>query len=283
MEGKSFKIVVARARAWRRNGGHGRDDNDDSGQSCRQRRCGEGARWKRTARHSTMPRTVHSLDFSRLGWSATELDELFLSLLASLASAAQPLRNTSTGTRCAPSAHAWPNGVVKTRPLDVDVSCELGAEAPPCWHLACSSPALADRTQSRRQLHHKRGRPVHRRRAHNGASCMLRRLNLDTNEIRTEGAEAIGIACAHHSSLTDLSLRDNLLKDEGAIALAAALSHRRPWGKRHRLRALDVRSNGIGERGAQALANCHLGDGLQIGVVIHLARTASGRFKVPGL
>ena len=118
----------------------------------------------------------------------------------------------------------------------------------------------------------------------NGSSSIsLQTLSLATNEIRTEGAEAIGTACAYHSSLTELSLRDNLMKDEGAIALAAALSHRRPWGRRHRLRALDVRSNGIGQMGAQALTKLGLGEGLQVGVVINLARTPSGRFQVPGM
>ena len=290
VEGKSFRDCC------REGDGHGGgmegmgdDDNDDNAAKAAAsadaaRACAVEAY---RAAFDDATRAVHSLDFSRLGWSATELDELFLSLprftcLMQLNLSRNTFDGNAVRSFCSCMAE-WGRQNAAIESVDVS-SCELGAEGAAVLApgVAAAPPSLTELNLAANFITNEGARSIADALT-NGASCALRKLNLETNEIRTEGAEAIGTACAHHSSLTDLSLRDNLLKDEGAVALAAALSHRRPWGKRHRLRALDVRSNGIGERGAQALANCHLGDGLQIGVVIHLARTASGRFKVPGL
>ena len=90
----------------------------------------------------------------------------------------------------------------------------------------------------------------------------LAELTLDTNEVRTAGA----VAVARLRSLRRLSLRDNLLKDEGAIALVAALGERGILAPRG-LTSLDVQKNGIGEVGARALEAAWL-ESLALGVLI---------------
>ena len=171
VEGKSFRDCC------REGDGHGGgmegmgdDDNDDNAAKAAAsadaaRACAVEAY---RAAFDDATRAVHSLDFSRLGWSATELDELFLSLPRFTCLMQLNLsRNTFDGNAVRSFAHAWPNGVVKARPLrasSVVVRARgRGRRRAGTWRR--SSPALADRTQSRRQLHHKRGRPVHRRRA----------------------------------------------------------------------------------------------------------------------
>ena len=92
---------------------------------------------------------------------------------------------------------------------------------------------------------------------------------------RRRSPAARGGSLARH----DTGVGEHLVR----LAHGLRIGRRRPWGRRHRLRLLDVRSNGIGQMGAQALAKLGLGEGLQVGVVINLARTPSGRFQVPGM
>lgn len=90
----------------------------------------------------------------------------------------------------------------------------------------------------------------------------LAELRLDTNEVRQAGA----LALAQLGSLKRLSLKDNLLKDEGAVALAAALANRGMF-KKSGLQSLNVQKNGIGEEGARALEAARL-ESLTVGVLI---------------
>ena len=107
----------------------------------------------------------------------------------------------------------------------------------------------------------------------------LAALAVDTNGIRSEGAVALARCCASRPTLTRLSLADNLLKDEGACALAAALNTPAPSHGRVGLRVLDVQKNGIGDRGARALEACGV-ENCVLGVLVNKARTASGRFDL---
>ena len=72
--------------------------------------------------------------------------------------------------------------------------------------------------------------------------------------------------CAATRSLARLSLRDNLIKDEGALAVATILSD-----YSHGLRELLLASNGIGPTGAAALQACDLSS-LDLGIIINRAK-----------
>ena len=104
------------------------------------------------------------------------------------------------------------------------------------------------------------------------ASRKLETLLLSTNEIRAAGTASLGRLCALSPALTSLSLYDNLIKDEGAVALADALSS----GGRHRLRSLDVRSNGLRPAGAEALKGCRI-ENLDCGVLIGVRSPVASR------
>ncbi|KAL0205150.1 hypothetical protein P9112_000457 [Eukaryota sp. TZLM1-RC] len=76
----------------------------------------------------------------------------------------------------------------------------------------------------------------------------LTTLDLQYNNITSEGASALGRALERNSTLTTLDLRSKNITDEGASALARALE------TNSTLTTLDLRSNNITDEGASALA-----------------------------
>jgi hypothetical protein len=107
-----------------------------------------------------------------------------------------------------------------------------------------------------------------------GGGCALSTLALNTNEVRAGGAAALARLCAT-TSIATLELGDNLLKDEGARAIADVLSGRFRLAGRHHLRSLDVRSNGIGPKGSEELRKCRI-ETLTLGTLIHPSRLLVG-------
>lgn len=99
----------------------------------------------------------------------------------------------------------------------------------------------------------------------------LEHLMVETNELRAAGAAALVGLLGSCRALHTLSLADNLLRDEGAIAVATALvtaAHRS-----HLVLGVDLRSNGIGTTGADALAASPLHGCVKVGTVLkHVER-----------
>lgn len=162
-----------------------------------------------------------SLEFSRCGWGAAEMRELNEALPRFVRLAELDLSHNELGIDGAAELAAFLRAAPSLTSLDVGTNRikDEGAAA-----LAAALGA-------------------------NGR-CKLASLYAESNELGPQGAEALA-SFAAGSSLVTLGLADNLIKDEGAKAMAAALGRA---GRSQRLAALDLRSNGIGSTGAQALA-----------------------------
>ena len=78
----------------------------------------------------------------------------------------------------------------------------------------------------------------------------LQKLNLDSNNIGSDGAKALADCLKHHTNLQALNLDSNNIGSDGAKALADCLKHHT------NLQALNLDSNNIGSDGAKALADC---------------------------
>ena len=78
-------------------------------------------------------------------------------------------------------------------------------------------------------------------------SAVLERLDVRNNQLGDEGAEAIALALTKKCPVKSLDLASNGLTEKGAKALAAALESNK------KLLMLDVRGNNIGEGGVSAL------------------------------
>ena len=78
----------------------------------------------------------------------------------------------------------------------------------------------------------------------------LQKLNLDSNNIGSDGAKALADCLKHHTNLQALNLHSNNIGSDGVKALADCLKHHT------NLQTLDLRSNNIGSGGAKALADC---------------------------
>ena len=77
-------------------------------------------------------------------------------------------------------------------------------------------------------------------------------LNLSFNMLREDGAAALADGLAGNVVLVKLGLRSNAIRHAGAAAIAAAWESQR-WGHRS-IRALDVTDNKVGTRGAKAIS-----------------------------
>ena len=87
------------------------------------------------------------------------------------------------------------------------------------------------------------------------ADCLKRHTNLQTlyltsNNIGSDGAKALADCLKHHTNLQTLYLYNNNIGSDGAKALADCLKHHT------NLQALNLRSNHIGSDGVKALADC---------------------------
>lgn len=114
-----------------------------------------------------------------------------------------------------------------------------------------------------------------------GAACtQLETLIVATNSLRGAGAAALLGLLASRRSLTSLSLRDNLLKDEGCVAIQRVVVE--AGGSFGGLRSLDLSHNGISPKGALMLEEVGggLGSKLVLGTLIKRGAGVSGSGKL---
>lgn len=214
--------------------------------------------------------TLSSLDYSSLDWGVAELGVLLESL--ALLRALRSLDLSDNPRLDEEAAAALAACLLVDPPLPLQIlnlsSSSLGeaggaALAPAVAHLA-SAGSLTALDVSSTCL--KCEGVVAIVNACQAAGCRLQSLSCDTNEVRVAGASALARMCAATRSLARLSLRDNLIKDEGALAVATILSD-----YSHGLRELLLASNGIGPTGAAALQACDLSS-LDLGIIINRAK-----------
>ena len=217
-----------------------------------------------------------SLDYSGMEWGLGDLSVLLeaVPLLASLTSLDLSGNDWSSDAGCAAalgaSLLAQPRSSLTTLNLS---STQLGAEGAVALAAGVAHAAASRRGGSLTSLDVsgnfikcegvKAIATALMDESSGGGGCGLTALISNTNEVRSAGAEALARLCVAVPSVATLGLFDNLLRDQGAMALAAALNE----GSGHRLKALDVRSCGIGHKGGDALRVCRI-DALALGVLI---------------
>lgn len=109
----------------------------------------------------------------------------------------------------------------------------------------------------------------------------LKTLACDANDIRAAGAVALAKLLVTVRSLSSLGLSDNLIKDDGAAAIAQTLVvDGKPVVARGGGLQLDLRSNGIGARGAEALGTLQGHVAVNLGTVLKRGAGVSGSGRV---